>query len=414
MQGVYNVLVNLSGVVLKSASYFSKKLKEFTEGRKDLFPKLENVIDPAHDHIWVHAASLGEFEMAVPVLKMLKEESPESKIVVSFFSPSGYKNKKKHELVDHFTYLPLDTKGNAEKFLDIINPKMVFFIKYDFWPNFLNELKSRKIRTFLVSGVFRKDQTFFKAYGKWLRSSLEAFEHFFVQNDESRELLNSIGFQNVSIAGDTRFDRVAAQIEANNKIDFIEEFKEDKLLVVCGSTWPEDEALILDFINGSRNIKFIIAPHEINEHKIRKLEAGIRLPSIKYSDRAGKELKNYSVLILDTIGLLGRAYNYANIAYVGGAAGDTGLHNILEPATFGIPIIIGKNFEKFPEAKRLQQLAGLYTAEDSHEFSAIMTRFYTDTNFRRKTGMITGHFINSNTGATRILQEYLQKGFSKS
>ncbi|MCG9970865.1 3-deoxy-D-manno-octulosonic acid transferase [Christiangramia crocea] len=400
-------MVNLTGVVLKSAAYFSKKLKEFTEGRRDLFPKLEKAIDPSKDHIWVHAASLGEFEMAVPVLKMLKNKYPEHKIIVSFFSPSGYKNKKKHPLVDHFTYLPLDSKKNARKFLDIIQPEMAFFIKYDFWPNFLNELKAGKVRTFLVSGVFRKDQAFFKIYGKWMRSALEAFEHFFVQNKESEELLNSIGFENVTVAGDTRFDRVAAQIEADNKIDFIEDFKDDQLLVVCGSTWPEDEDLMLDFINNSSSIKFIIAPHEIKPEKVEKLRRHISIPVIKYSEKEDRNLKNYRVLILDTIGLLGRAYSYANIAYVGGAAGNTGLHNVLEPATFGIPILIGRNFEKFPEAQRLRQLAGLFSVKDKDEFTAIMTSLYTDTDFRRKTGMISGHFINSNTGATRILEEYL-------
>jgi len=404
---IYNVLVKLSGVVLKSAGIFSPKLKEFTEGRKDLFSKLEGIIDPSKEHLWIHAASLGEFEMAVPILKMLKDKYPETKTVVSFFSASGYKNKKQHPLVDHFTYLPLDTPKNAEKFLEIIQPKMAFFIKYDFWPNFLNELKKKEIRTFLISGVFRKDQAFFKAYGKWMKESLKAFEHFFVQNKESEDLLNSAGFKNVTISGDTRFDRVAAQIEADNRIDFIEEFKQDHLLVVCGSTWPEDENLMLDFINSSRNIKFIIAPHEIKPEKIQKLEADLQIPTVKYSDKDGKELKDYSVLILDTIGLLGRAYSYANIAYVGGAAGTSGLHNILEPATFGVPIIIGKNFSKFPEAERLRQLAGLFSVKNSAEFSAIMNKLSTHSEFRKKTGMIAGHFINSNTGATRTLEDYL-------
>ncbi|GAA4314721.1 glycosyltransferase N-terminal domain-containing protein [Pontixanthobacter gangjinensis] len=409
MQGIYNVLVKLSGAVLKSAGKFSPKLKEFTEGRKDLFPKLEAGIDSSQEYFWVHAASLGEFEMAVPVLQMLKNKYPERKILVSFFSPSGYKNKKKHPLVDLFTYLPLDTKENASKFLEIVQPKMAFFIKYDFWPNFLNELKEREIRTFLVSVVFRKDQAFFKPYGKWMLKSLQAFEHFFVQNEESRNLLNSAGFENVSLSGDTRFDRVAAQIEANNQIDFIEQFKGEEMLVVCGSTWPEDEDLMIDFINSSVKIKFIIAPHEIKPEKIRALEKKISISCIKYSEKEGKNLENYRVLILDTIGLLGRAYSYANIAYVGGAAGHTGLHNILEPATFGIPIIIGENYDKFPEAERLRQLAGLFSVKNSGEFSAIMTRLYTHSDFREKSGMISGHFINSNTGATRILEEYLSK-----
>jgi 3-deoxy-D-manno-octulosonic-acid transferase len=404
---IYNVLVKLSSVVLKSAGNLSPKLREFTEGRKDLFAKLESSIDPSKEHIWVHAASLGEFEMAVPVLNMLKEKYPSARMVVSFFSPSGYRNKKSHPLVDHFTYLPLDTPKNAKKFIDIIQPKMAFFIKYDLWPNLLFELKDRKTRTFLVSGVFRKDQAFFKGYGKWMVNSLKAFEHFFVQNMESRDLLNSIGFKNVTLSGDTRFDRVAAQIEADNRIDFIEEFKQDSLLLVFGSTWPEDEELMLDFMNKSKKLKFIIAPHEINEEKVSQLEKKLQIPSIKFSAKQGKDLGEYRVLILDTIGLLGRAYSYANIAYVGGAAGNTGLHNILEPATFGIPIVIGKNFSKFPEAQRLQQLAGLYSVKNSTEFSEIMSKLSTDTSFRQKAGMIAGHFINSNTGATRTIEKHL-------
>ncbi|MUP44418.1 3-deoxy-D-manno-octulosonic acid transferase [Gramella sp. BOM4] len=411
MRRVYNLAVNLSGVVLKSAGFFSKKIAEFVEGRKDLFSKLEASVKASDNYIWIHAASLGEFEMAVPVMEMLKKEYPNRKILVSFFSPSGYKNKKKHPLVDHFTYLPVDTRRNAQKFLKIVQPEMAFFIKYDFWPNFLNELMEREIPAFLVSGVFRKDQPFFKSYGKWMQKSLRAFDHFFVQNEESEELLHSMGFTNVSIAGDNRFDRVAAQIEQDNRIDFIENFKEDKLLTVCGSTWPEDEELIIDFINSSRNIKFIIAPHEIKKEKIQKLEQSLKISTIKYSEKAGKDLSNYRVLILDTIGYLGRAYSYADIAYVGGAAGHSGLHNILEPATFGIPIIIGKNFKRFPEAEKLRQLAGLFSVEDAQGFSSIMTRLYTQEDFREKTGMIAGHFINSNTGATEKLRKYLKKRF---
>ena len=407
MHRIYNVLIKLSGTVLKTAGKFSPKLKDFTEGRKGLFNQLRSKIDPEKGHIWIHAASLGEFEMAVPVLKLLKEKYPDRKTVVSFFSPSGYNNKKKHSLVDHFSYLPLDTPQNAKKFLEIIQPEMAFFIKYDFWPNFLKELKSRQIRTFLVSGVFRNDQAFFKPYGKWMIKSLQAFDHFFVQNKESEELLNSIGFDNVTVSGDTRFDRVAAQLEADNRIDFIEDFKQDKMLVVCGSTWPEDDELIIKFINSSVKIKFIIAPHEIKPEKIQKLEKRINIPTIKYSEKEGKDLSQYSVFILDTIGLLGRAYSYADIAYVGGAAGNTGLHNILEPATFGIPIIIGENFSKFPEAEKLRQLAGLFSVKNSGEFSAIMTKLYTNSEFREKTGMIAGHFINSNTGGIRALDKHL-------
>ena len=407
MQGIYNVLVKLSGAAIRTAGNFNEKLKDFSEGRKDLFENLESQIDSESNYFWIHAASLGEFEMAVPVLKMLKERFPEHKTVVSFFSPSGYNNKKKHPLVDVFTYLPLDTKRNAEKFIDIIQPEMAFFIKYDFWPNFLYTLKSRNIRTFLISGVFRENQLFFKNYGKWMRNSLGAFEHFFVQDERSEELLKSIGFENTTVAGDTRFDRVAAQIEADNRIDFIEEFKSDELLCVLGSTWPDDEELFIDYINTSDNIKFIIAPHEIKPEKIERLQKKLEISTIRYSEKESAALENYRVLILDTIGLLGRAYSYADIAYVGGAAGKTGLHNILEPATFGIPIIIGENFSKFPEAGRLRQLAGLFSVKNSGDFIEIMDKLKSNDDFRRKTGMIAGHFINSNTGAIQRLSSYL-------
>lgn len=408
MQKIYNALVKLSAAVLKTAGRFSPKIKDFTEGRNNLFSKLKSNIDPTAEYIWIHSASLGEFEMAVPILKMLKEKYPHCKTVVSFFSPSGYNNKKMHPLVDTFTYLPLDTQENASNFIEIIQPKMAFFIKYDFWPNHLNELRRNGIRAFLISGVFRKDQTFFKSYGKWMRSSLEAFEHFFVQNKESEELLNTIGFKNVTVSGDTRFDRVAAQIETDNHIDFIEEFKKDETLVVCGSTWPEDDELILNFINNSNHIKFIIAPHEIKAEKTEKLKNNLKIPTVTYTNKEGENLAEYRVLILDTIGLLGRAYSYADISYVGGAAGTTGLHNILEPATFGVPVIIGENFSKFPEAEKLRQLAGLFSVKNSGEFSVLMEKLTTNSEFRKKTGMIAGHFINSNTGATRILSNYLQ------
>lgn len=408
MQSLYNSLINFSQPVISIAGKFSPKLKEFSEGRKDLFPRLEKLLQPESQYIWIHAASLGEFEMAVPVLKMLKDKYPSEKIIVSFFSPSGYNNKKKHDLVDIFTYLPLDTKHNAQKFIDLINPKKVFFIKYDFWPNFLLGLKDRKIPTYLVSGVFRVNQSFFKIYGKWMIKSLEAFEHFFVQNEESAELLNKIGFKNTTVAGDTRFDRVAAQITQDNHIEFIEDFKASKVLTVFGSSWPEDENIFINYINEHPEQKFLIAPHEIKAEKIQSFCDNIKQPVLKFTEMDKANIEDFNVFILDTIGYLGRAYSYADIAYVGGAAGSTGLHNILEPATFGIPIIIGSNYDKFPEAARLRQLAGLFSVKNSEEFDEIMDKFISNPNFRKKSGMIAGHFINSNTGATRLLESHLR------
>ncbi|WP_026914246.1 3-deoxy-D-manno-octulosonic acid transferase [Christiangramia portivictoriae] len=408
MQLLYNSLINISRPIISIAGKFSPKLKDFSEGRKDLFPRLEQLIEPGSTYIWIHAASLGEFEMAVPVLKMLKNEHPSKKIIVSFFSPSGFKNKKRHDLVDIFTYLPLDTNENAQKFIELIKPEMAFFIKYDFWPNLLLQLKVKKVPTYLVSGVFRENQSFFNFYGKWMIKSLKAFHHFFVQNEESAELLQKIGFKNITVAGDTRFDRVAAQLTQDNHIDFIERFKANGVLTVFGSSWPEDEQLFIDYINKHPEQKFLIAPHEIKAEKIQNLCDQIEQPVMKFTELDERTPEVCNVFILDTIGYLGRAYSYADIAYVGGAAGNTGLHNILEPATFGTPVIIGSNYTKFPEAARLRQLAGLFSVKNSEEFEEIMDKFISNPNFRKKSGMIAGHFINSNTGATRILESYLK------
>lgn len=355
-------------------------------------------------------ASLGEFEQGVPILKLVRDLYPKHKIVVSFFSPSGYEQKKNTPMADAVVYLPLDTVDNAEKFIDLVHPELVIFIKYEFWPNYLKELSKRKIRTLLVSGGFRQDQLFFKSYGSWMRRSLESFEHFFVQNKESEKLLNSIGFENVTVSGDTRFDRVAAQLQQNNKLDFIEEFLSGKLCIVAGSTWPEDEKLLIDFINNDiSDSKYIIAPHQIKREAIIDLKDKIEKKVILFSEKNNKALSEYRVLIVDTIGLLTRIYNYADIAYVGGAAGKTGLHNILEAATFGVPVITGKNIKNFPEAIQLRKLAGLFTVENNAELEEILTKLINDKSFREKSGMIAGHFINRNQGATEIIGEYLRR-----
>ncbi len=407
---LYNILLKLVEFLLPASSNLSKKMKFFVEGRKQVFPVLKNKIKADDKIIWVHAASLGEFEQAVPVIEMLRKEFPQFKVLVTFFSPSGYENKKHSKLAEIITYLPLDTAQNAEKFLDITQPELVFFIKYDLWPNYLKALKTRKIRTFLISGAFRDNQYFFKNYGSWMRKSLESFEHFFVQDQLSKDLLNSIGFTNVSISGDTRFDRVSRQIQYNNKLEFLEDFLQNNLCIVAGSTWPEDEALLIDYINEAPdNVKFIIAPHEIKPEKIDKLKNTLHKKAIRYSEIEGKELRTFEVLLIDTIGILSKIYSYASIAYVGGAAGKTGLHNILEPATFGVPIVIGQNFKKFPEAIKLEQLAGLYPVSSKEELALIFNKFLTENNFRVKAGMIAEHYINSNTGATTIIQQYLQE-----
>lgn len=408
MKPLYNLATQIAEKALPLAGRFNHKLKLFTEGRKSVFNKLRDEIDFNSEYLWFHAASLGEFEQALPIIEETKKEFPAFKILVTFFSPSGYENKKNHPLADVITYLPLDTPGNACKFLDLVKPKVAFFVKYEIWPNFLMELEKRNIKTLLVSGAFRENQIYFKPYGGFMRKALAKFDHFFVQNENSVRLLKSIGFGNVTLSGDTRFDRVSRQIEYDNQLDFAKSFIDNKICLVAGSTWPEDEDILLPFINkNSEKIKIIIAPHEIKEEKIKSLEQKLKRKSIRYSNHKNLDLASFDVLILDTIGLLGKVYSYAQIAYVGGAAGDTGLHNILEPATFGIPVIIGKNYKNFPEAIRLRQLAGLFSVKNSEEFNEVIEKLISDKDFRRKTGMISGHFINSNTGATRLIIEYL-------
>lgn len=396
---------------MRIVALFSKKIKLFVDGRKDVVHILGKNISTSDKTIWFHCASLGEFEQGVPIMEEMKKAKPDHKIIVSFFSPSGYEIKKNTSLADVVVYLPMDTPLNAKRFIDAIHPSLSIFVKYEFWPNYLLQLKKKNIPTLLVSGVFRDNQIFFKPYGGFMRKALKSFNHFFLQEENSVKLLNSIGFKNTTLSGDTRFDRVSHQIEMNNTLKFAKEFKGDALCVVCGSTWPEDEAVLLDYINSApRNVKFIIAPHKIEQSKIEAFtEKLYKQKVILHSQKDDVNLTEYSVLIIDCIGLLTKLYSYADIAYVGGAMGRTGLHNILEPATFGVPIIIGKNYNEFPEAIRLRNLAGLFSISNPLELSDVLTKLVSDANYRKKTGMISGHFVNSNTGATNKVLDYIAK-----
>lgn len=388
--------------------FFSDKMKLFVEGRKEVFTILEERISSEDKLIWIHAASLGEYEQAVPIIHRIRKNFTGYRILITFFSPSGYEIKKNSELVDIVTYLPLDTPKNAQRFLNHTNPQLALFIKYEFWPNYLSELKSRDIPTLLISGAFRKDQVFFKPYGKWMRQYLSTFEHFFLQNHSSESLLQSIGYHNTSVSGDTRFDRVASQLEQDNKLDFVEDFKEGKRCVVIGSSWPEDEALWSSLINGDdTDTKYIIAPHTIKNSRIAEIQNSLQVPTVRYTENQNENLKKFKVLIIDTIGILTKIYSYADIAYVGGAAGKTGLHNILEPATFNVPIIIGQNYEKFPEAVALEKLGGLISIETSEELHNTVIKLLSDQEYTREVGDISGSFIRQNTGATDTIMKYL-------
>jgi len=410
----YNILIYIAGFTLSIIAIFNKKISLFVEGRKDVFEKLERHFDTHDKTIWFHCASLGEFEQGRPIIEKTKVLYPNYKLLVTFFSPSGYEIRKDYPIVDLVTYLPLDTKKNVKRFLHIINPKIVIFIKYEFWPNLLKQLKKNEVKTILVSGIFRKEQSFFKSYGNWMKKSLQTFDHFFVQNQESKELLKQAGFTNTTVSGDTRFDRVFEITKQDNTIEFIERFVDKKITLIAGSTWKKDEELLVNYINhkADLNQKFIIAPHNIRTNEIAKLKESISKEVILFSEMNNKELSSYQVFIIDSVGLLSKIYNYADIAYVGGGFG-TGIHNILEPATFGVPILIGPNYHKFKEAKELVNLDACHVIANSSELMKELTSLFTDKNKRKDNGEIARSYILSNIGATDLIVDYLDKAISK-
>lgn len=405
---LYNLLVIIAGFALKIVAFFSPKMKLFINGRKKVFKILGNKIQSSDNTIWFHAASLGEYEQGLPVIEKIRKLYPEHKIVLTFFSPSGYEVRKNSTAADVIVYLPLDTKNNAATFLKLVHPDMVFFIKYEYWPNYLNALRERNIPTYLFSGIFREDQVFFKWYGGFYRKALTAFKYFFVQNEGSKLLLQKIGFNNVKVSGDTRFDRVLKILERDNTLDFVEKFKDGKTTIVCGSTWPKDESQLLDFINTNNfNLKFIIAPHNVKPEQIQNLKESISRKVILFSEIKNKNLADYDVFIIDTIGILTKIYSYADIAYVGGGFGTSGLHNILEPATFGIPIVIGPNFQKFSEAIALVNMGGCISVKNKKELEETLSLLIQNDDERFEKGHIASTFVQMNKNATDIILKNL-------
>ena len=383
---MYNLIIYLIKAILPLIALFNKKIRLFVSGRKIVWTTLNEKLDKNARYVWLHAASLGEFEQGLPVAKALRAQG--YKILITFFSPSGYEVRKNTPDADIVVYLPLDTRANACKFVQLVNPVMAIFVKYEFWINYLNELEKAQVPTYLLSGIFRKDQIFFKPYGGMMRKALHCFTHFFVQNDLSKELLNNLGFTNVTVSGDTRFDRVAEIAERDNHLDFIEQFKGDALCVVFGSSWSADEEVYLQYLNTCKaNVKFIIAPHNIHPTEIAVLRDTLNLP-------------DYEVLILDTIGMLTKVYSYADIAYVGGGMGTSGLHNVLEPAVFGIPVIIGKNYQKFNEAKELVALGGVLSVDSKEAFAEVMNNLVNSAEKRQIVGNINREYITTKKGAT--------------
>ena len=393
----------MTPVVAKSA-----KTKAFVAGRKALWTQLKGI--PQNKKVvWMHCASLGEYEQGLPVLSALKNNHPEHFYLVTFFSPSGYEVRKNHGIADLVTYLPWDTRADVKRFVALVNPVMALLVKYEFWPNLIRELQRKEVHLYLIAGLFRQNQRFFKPWGNSHRKLLHGFTHLFVQNKASEKLLQSIGVQQVSVSGDTRFDRVGASKEP---LAFMDTYVGDRKCIIAGSTWPEDEAVLAEAIRQTpKDWCWLIAPHEMHEVKLDNLMKQLPKGSLRYTQNEEAAFEACPVLVLDTVGMLGRSYPYASLAYVGGGMGTAGLHNILEPAAAGVPIVIGKNYDRFPEAKDLIALGGVTSISTANECAQQLSGFMQNKALRQEKGNINRTFVTQNQGATQhtltLLKQHL-------
>lgn len=419
MQVIYSILIYVYGALLHLAALFNKKASLWVMGRKNFFPRLDAALLALQQQpqlsrtAWFHCASLGEFEQGRPMMEALKTKYPEYKIIVTFFSPSGYEVRKNYAGAHLVTYIPLDTPRNARLFIEKINPDIVFYIKYEFWFNMLITLQKKNIPTLLVSAIFRPQQHFFAWYGGWARKILSGFTHLFVQNEPSRELLASVGILNVSVSGDTRFDRVAqvAKTPFENKI--VEAFCNDHLVMIAGSTWPADEALIGKMMDSlSKRIKLIIAPHEIHEEHIQHVMQSFRGNAVRYSSTNENTVIEASVLIIDSIGMLTNIFRYGKIAYIGGGFGVS-IHNILEPATFGLPIFFGPNMQKFKEAHDLVNIKSAFIVKTAGELTQKVTQLLDEPEILNQASLRCKKYIQQNTGASATVMDFVTIAIGK-
>lgn len=397
----YNLGIALFDLAVSLAAPFSKRAALLIKGRKTVWDTLGGV-SLEGDVIWVHCASLGEFEQGRPLIEAIRKKNPSYKIVLSFYSPSGYEVRKNYKEADVVCYLPSDTRANAKRFISTVNPRMVFFVKYEYWYNYFRELKEVGTPLYLVSAIFRKDQIFFKWYGGWFRKILNNVKCFYIQDEKSAALLDGIGIKAYIVAGDTRFDRVAAIAAAANPIPVVENFATGAKVLVAGSTWPADEQIIASYINNSaKDVKLIIAPHMVDESHIQQLERRFALPVCRYTKVKGEIGADVRVLIIDTIGLLSAIYRYGSVAYLGGGFGK-GIHNTLEAATYGMPVIFGPRHLKFKEAIDLKEKGAGFSINDSVEFGNLMERLWDDENkdYLKKSGEAALEYVQSMCGAT--------------
>ncbi len=402
---LYDFFMSLYAWVIRLVGLKYEKARLWSEGRKGLFERMRAKIDPKARIVWLHVASLGEFEQGRPIIEEIRRSHPEYKILLTFFSPSGYEIRKNYAGADYIFYLPIDTRRNVRQFLDIAHPEVAIFVKYEFWLNMLTELRRRRIRTFVVSSIFRRNSVFFRFYGGPWRDALETFEVLFVQNEESKRLLAELGFDNVTIAGDTRFDRVAEIARSAKRVELIERFKGDQKLFIAGSTWGPDEELLIPLMNENPTLKFIIAPHEMDEGRIAHLMEATKGGAVRYTQcTAESELKEKQLLILDTVGILASAYGSASWGYIGGGFG-VGIHNTLEAATFGLPIAFGPKYQKFKEACDLLSLGAARSVKSYEELKEWFIPLRDDEQQLAATSRLARDYTHSHQGATRTITQ---------
>jgi 3-deoxy-D-manno-octulosonic-acid transferase len=404
MRVIYNAGIFFYSAIAWIAAPFNQKARAWVNGRKNWYDKLKQKIIPGEKYIWIHCASLGEFEQGRPVIESLKKERPASHILLTFFSPSGYEIRKDYPLADIICYLPSDTPRNAEKFISLVNPSIAILVKYEFWDNFISALYRKRIPLYLISGIFRNKQNFFKWYGGFFIKILGKFTRIFVQDNESASLLGKIGITNVTVAGDTRFDRVAEIAAGTKEIPQIALFRGDQKLFLAGSSWKQDEEIIARYVNlYPEKMKWVFAPHEIDRENIERLEKLFTVESVRFSE-FDENSADARVMIMDNIGLLSSAYRYAAIAAVGGGFGK-GIHNILEPACWNIPVLFGPNYDKFREASDLINLGGAKSFKDYSGFEDIFNKWISDPLLYQKAASQAGTYVNKNRGATSLIMK---------
>jgi 3-deoxy-D-manno-octulosonic-acid transferase len=409
MTVLYNLGIRIYYLLLLIASLYNHKARLWIKGRKYWQTKMEEQISETDILVWFHASSLGEFEQGRPIIEAYRKEFPEKKILLTFYSPSGFDIRKDYKGADYIFYLPLDTKKNAREFIRIAHPERAIFIKYEFWFQFLKEIKNNKTELVLISAIFRSNQIFFKNYGRWFRNMLRFFDHIFVQDGGSFNLLQNIGIDEVTIAGDTRFDRVAQIAKESKQIEIADRFSEGHFTYICGSTWEKDEDILCSYINQSTaGVRFIIAPHVITEAHISALRKKIDRRVILYSEAESQTFDKVNVLLIDNIGLLSSIYRYGKVAYIGGGFG-VGIHNVLEAAVYGMPVVFGPNFQKFREAVELVKEGGAFPIGSYAEFKELCDNFRENQKSLKKAAEATKAFVNMHMGATEVIMNYLRK-----